>query len=72
MDARGKNLIYGIVNCAYFSLFNYSLYLIVFFINSKSAYRNANYAIHLNANEEMLAGNADPDASYPDADIDPI
>ena len=22
----------------------------------------------LNANEEMLAGNADPDASYPDAD----
>ena len=24
----------------------------------------------LNANEEMLAGYADPDAGYPDADLD--
>ena len=29
---------------------------------------NANQACFLNANEEMLAGYADPDASYPDAD----
>ena len=32
---------------------------------------NANEAgMWLNANEEMLAGYADPDASYPDADPD--
>ena len=27
-------------------------------------------SISMNANEEMLAGYADPDASYPDADPD--
>ena len=28
------------------------------------------WGISMNANEEMLAGYADPDASYPDADPD--
>ena len=28
------------------------------------------WGMSLNANEEMLAGYADPDASYPDADPD--
>ena len=28
------------------------------------------WVISLNANEEMLAGYADPDAKYPDADPD--
>ena len=27
-------------------------------------------SMYVNANEEMLAGYADPDASYPDADPD--
>ena len=45
----------------------------------KSAYRYANkpmlwmlmrYIQSMNANEEMLAGYADTDASYPDADPD--
>ena len=31
---------------------------------------NANKCISMNANEEMLAGYSDPDASNPDADPD--
>ena len=29
------------------------------------------WGMSVNGNEEMLAGYADPDAGYPDADLDP-
>ena len=60
---------YNIPQCASISLFISTFYSIII-LKKEISIHICKLGNAMNAKEEMLAGYADPDASYPDADPD--